>query len=127
MDNSRSAAAQIGGRAYELLLTTRATREIAGRYGALEDLGDKLMRSENFEQAIGEVVWLITLLANQGILVHNLQEPDDPQPLLTEEAVELLTSPADLAVCKDAIMEALRKGTERFVKSEVDGKNAKGG
>ena len=127
MDNGRSAAVQIGGRAYGLLLTTRATKEIAGRYGGLEDLGDKLMRSENFEQAIGEVVWLITLLANQGILVHNLREPDDPQPLLTEEMVELLTTPFDLAGYKDAIMSALLKGSKREIVSEDDGKNAQDG
>ena len=38
----------------------------------LENLGEKLMKSENFEMAIGEIVWLITLLANQSILVFNL-------------------------------------------------------
>ena len=47
---------------YEMLLTTKATKEIAGRYGGLENLGDKLMKSENFEMALDEIVWLITLL-----------------------------------------------------------------
>ena len=45
---------------------------IRDRYGGLENLGEKLMKSENFEMAIGEIVWLITLLANQSILVYNL-------------------------------------------------------
>ena len=31
--NERSAAIQIGGETYELLLTTKATKEIAKRYG----------------------------------------------------------------------------------------------
>ena len=66
MEN-RSANIQIGGEEYTLLLTTKATREIAGRYGGLENLGDKLMKSENFEMALGEIVWLITLLANQSL------------------------------------------------------------
>lgn len=39
----RSASITIGGKDYELLLTTRATREIAGRFGGLENLGDTLM------------------------------------------------------------------------------------
>ena len=43
--NERSAAIQIGGETYELLLTTRATKEIAKRYGGLENLGTKLMNS----------------------------------------------------------------------------------
>ena len=73
--------------------------------------------------AIGEVVWLITLLANQSILIHNLKHKDSPRELLTEEMVELLTVPADLATYKNAIMDALLKGTKRNIESETDAKN----
>lgn len=126
MANERSAVITVGGNDYELLLTTKATKEIAGRYGGLENLGDKLMKSENFEMAITEIVWLITLLANQSILIHNLVHKDARQELLTEEEVELLTSPFDLAGFKTAISEALYKGTKRNVVSEENGpKNAK--
>ena len=124
MIDERKSVINVGGEDYELLLTTRATKEIAGRYGGLENLGDHLMKSENFEMAIGEIVWLISLLANQSILVHNLKHEDAPKELLTEEMVELLTVPADLATYKSAIMEALLKGTKRNVESEVDAKNA---
>ena len=118
MENDRGAMIQIGNREYEMLLTTRATKEIAKRYGGLEHLGDKLMKAENFELALDEVVWLITLLANQSTLVHNLLEPDHKRELLTEEAVELLTTPLDLSGYKAAIMEAMVKGTARHVESE---------
>ena len=120
----RTSVIQIGDEEYTLLLTTKATKEIAGRYGGLENLGDKLMKSENFEMAIGEIVWIITLLANQSILVHNLKNPDNPKVTLSEEMVELLTIPADLATYKSAIMEALLKGTKRNIESEADSKNA---
>lgn len=73
MNNDRSSIINIGGEEYELLLTTRATKEIAGRYGGLENLGDRLMSSDNFEEALGEIIWLITLLANQSILIHNIR------------------------------------------------------
>ena len=56
MDNERAATITIGGEEYSLVLTTRATKQIAGRYGGLEKLGDKLMKSENFELAISEIV-----------------------------------------------------------------------
>jgi hypothetical protein len=72
MDNDRAAFILIGGEEYELILTTRATKEIAKRYGGLENLGDKLMKSENFELALDEIVWLITLLANQSRLIHKI-------------------------------------------------------
>ena len=124
MIDERKSVINVGGEDYELLLTTKATKEIAGRYGGLENLGDHLMKSENFEMAIGEIVWLISLLANQSILVHNLKHKDRPKELLTEEMVELLTVPADLATYKSAIMEALLKGTKRNVESEADAKNA---
>ena len=127
MDNERSAVISIGGTDYELILTTKATKEIAGRYGGLENLGDKLLKSENFEMAIEEIVWLITLLANQSILVHNLKDKEHPKELLTEDVVELLTTPLDLAGYKTAITEALYKGTKRNVESEKDAKNAQVG
>ena len=122
MDNERTAVITIGDEEYTLLLTTKATKEIAGRYGGLENLGEKLMKSENFEMAIGEIVWLITLLANQSILVHNLKDREHPKELLTEDVVELLTTPLDLAGYKTAITEALRN-----VESEKDAKNAQVG
>ena len=127
MDNERSAMIEIGGQQYEMLLTTRATKEIAKRYGGLEDLGDKLMQAENFEMAIDEVVWLICLLCNQTIQIYNLYHRDAPKELLTEEVVELLTSPLELADYKDAILQAMYKGTERFVESEAEGKNLQAG
>ena len=77
--------------------------------------------------AIGEIVWLITLLANQSILIHNLKHKDSTKELLTEEEVELLTTPLDLAGYKAAITEALYKGTKRNVESEPDTKNAQVG
>ena len=43
MNTERSANITIGDEVYTLLLTTKATKEIAGRYGGLENLGDKLM------------------------------------------------------------------------------------
>ena len=127
MPDERSAVIVIGGTEYELTLTTRATKEIAKRYGGLENLGEKLMKSENFEMALDEIVWLIMLLANQSILIHNLKSKAEPRPLLTEDEVELLTSPLDLAEYKDAITEAMLRGAKRHIESEDDPKNAEAG
>ena len=128
MADERSTLITIGGNEYEMLLTTKATKEIAKRYGGLDNLGDKLMKSENFEMALDEIIWLITLLANQPILIHNLRNKEKPKDLLTEEEVELLTSPLELAAYKSAITEAMFKGTARNIESE-DGepKNAEVG
>ena len=129
MDNERSAMIKIGGEEYEMILTTKATKAIAGRYGGLQDLGERLMKAENFEMALDEIVWLLTLLANQSILIHNLKNKDNPKELLTEDEVELLTSPLELATYKNAITEAMFKGTARNIMSESEGesKNATAG
>jgi hypothetical protein len=125
IDTDRLTTITIGGDDYELILTTGATKEIAKRYGGLENLGDKLLKSENVEMALDEIVWLITLLANQSILIHNLRNTKGKRELLTEQTVELLTSPFELAEYKSAITEAMYKGTKRNVNSEdSDSKNA---
>ena len=128
MADERRVKIAIGGQDYELILTTKATKEIAKRYGGLSNLGEKLMKTENFEMALDEVVWLITLLANQSVLVHNLQNPAKKRDLLTEDAVELLTSPLELSDYKNCIMEAMFKGTKRNIESEDESlKNAQVG
>ena len=123
MATERTATITIGGEEYELLLTTRATKAIAGRYGGLENLGEKLMKSENFEQTLDEIIWLTALLANQSILVYNLKHKDAPKELLTEEEIELLTIPGELAEYRESITAALFRGTKRNVESEPDTKN----
>ena len=128
MDNDRSSVISIGGIEYQMVLTTRATKEITKRYGGLADLGEKLMKAENFEMALDEVVWLITLLANQSVLIHNLKNPQEKRELLTEESVELLTSPMELSAYKDAILEAMLKGSKRYIESEDEpSKNTQAG
>lgn len=119
--NERNAVITVNGVDYNLVLTTRATRAIANRYGGLENLGNKLMKSEKFEDAIGEIIWLIVLLANQGVMIQNLKNPKNKKELLTEETLELLTTPSNLTEFKDAIMEAMIKGTKRNIESEDNG------
>jgi hypothetical protein len=125
---NRSAFVKIDGNEYELILNTRATKAIAKRYGNIENLGEKLMKSDGFEGALDEIIWLLTLLANQSILIYNLKHKDAPRELLTEEELELLTSPFELAEYKNALTEALLKGTARNILSEeTPSKNAQSG
>lgn len=114
----RSATIMLGGREVELVLSTRATRLIAERYGGLDNLGAALEESDDLAQSLGEVIWMIALLANQSVQIHNLTHPEDPQPEITEEYVELLTVPADLATYREAITAALVKGTRRDITSD---------
>lgn len=118
VEPDRSATVTIGSTDYELVLTTKATRLIAQRYGGLEHLGNALETSDDLGKTLGEVIWLITLLANQSVQIHNHHHPDDKRPELSEHEVELLTVPADLADYRGAIAEALQRGTRRDVLTE---------
>lgn len=125
--SDRGAKITLCGKEYEMILTTKATKAINKRYGGLGNLGEKLGSSEKFEDTIDELVWLLTLLINQGILAHNVQNkfnPENLKPTFEEEDIELLTSPADFVDYKGAIFEALQKGATRNVKSEESEKNA---
>lgn len=55
--------------------------------------------------------------------MYNLKHKDAPKELLTEDEVEILTVPSDLADYKAAITEALYRGTKRNIESETDSKN----
>ena len=46
--DERTAMVTIGGEEYEMLLTTRATKQIAGRYGGLEKPGREADESGEF-------------------------------------------------------------------------------
>ena len=92
MVSERGAMITLCGEQHEMILTTRATKEINRRYGGLGKLGDKLSGASNFEEVIDELVWLITLLVNQSILIHNAKNkfsPENIKPLFTEDDIEL--------------------------------------
>lgn len=105
-----------------MLLTTKATKEIAKKYGGLTKLGENFI-SEKYEDALEDLLWIVVLLANLPILIHYIKNPQNKKELLTIEEVEVLTSPYELVVYKDAISEAIAKGSQRIIQSEVTGKN----
>ena len=125
MDKNRTSTVTIGGEEYELLLSVFATKQIVKRYGSLEAIADKIYDTENMEQSLDETIWLIVLLANQSIAIYNLRNKENPKPKLTTEEVELLISPYDMANMKDAIINAMTKGGERYIVSEEDENESK--
>lgn len=113
----RSSVLEIHGKEYELVLTTFATKEIIHRYGGLDKVGEKLQKAKTQEEALDEVIWLVTLLANQPILLRNEFEGAEEE-LLTERKLELCSTPGDLYRYKNAITSAILKGSARNVESE---------
>jgi hypothetical protein len=122
VDKDRSSEIEIGGQNYTLVLTTRAVKEIAQRYGSLDLIGDKIANSKDVASTLSEIIWLVTLLANQEILIHNLKNPGDKKELLTEESIEILTKPQDFAKINIAITKAMNLGAKRNVLGENEEK-----
>ena len=118
---------KVGGVEYELILTTKAMKEIFLKYGGVEKLGFFLENNENPGQSYLELIWVTALLANQSVLIHNLKNPQEKRELLTEETIELLTLPYEFGGFKNMILSAIIKGMKRDVESEDDEKNSQGG
>ena len=123
IDDSRVTYLVLGKEKIPLLLTLKATREIATRYGGLEELGNKMLESMDLNGMIDEIVWLIVVLANQCILIENLENKTN-KPLLTENELELKMDPYDMTSYREAILAALQAGQRQHVQSEEEPKNA---
>lgn len=116
MDEYReyTATVELMGEKYPLLLTTRAARELAERYGGLEKITDHLS-GDDAAGAMCEVAWIVALLANQPILRHNRLWPDKRKDLLNASDVELFSAPSEVYGFSQAIMNAVNAGTKRNV------------
>lgn len=130
VDFSRKTTIIIAGQEHELLFTTLAVKQIGVKYGGIDKIGDKLTNTENWEEKIDDIIWLIKTLLNQPIMIYNLYNPDDKRDLWTEEKLELLTDPASLSGFSNAILEAFQKGTKSHISTtendneKKEGKNA---
>ena len=123
IDDSRVTYLVLGKEKIPLLLTLKATREIATRYGGLEELGNKMLESMDLNGMIDEIVWLIVVLANQCILIENLENKTN-KPLLTSTELELRMDPYEMTSYREAILAALQAGQKQHVQSEEEPKNA---
>ena len=122
MDDSRVSYLALGKERIPLLLTLQATREIATRYGGLEELGNKMLESMDWAGMIDEIVWLIATLANQCILIENLENKTN-KPLITPGELELKMDPYEITSYREAILATLQAGQKQHVQSEDEPKN----
>ena len=127
MDENKAPVINIGGNDYELCFTLNAARAIAEKYGDLENVGEALFAKENMMQLFDDIVWLVELLANQSIRQYNFLHKEAPKELLTRDEIELFCDPVQFVQFKDAILDALLKGSMRNILSEDTLKNAKRG
>lgn len=97
----------------------RAAQAAAGRYGGMENIFSALSGDDQ-GKVLGELIWLIALLVEQGVACRNLLE-DAHETAPTEEEVGILLGMADLYRLKDQVVEAMVAGMSRTVETEEDG------
>jgi len=114
MNNARI---DIGGAEYGLALTVRATKDIAEKFGSLEEFGETLQQQSPAD-AIDSTVWLICLLANQWVNIHNRRNPSDLREPLTQDDVEMFVDVLELTQLRHAIEGAFASGTKRQVQAD---------
>ena len=116
----------IGGIDYPLMLNLNATEQINEKFGGMEQLGDALVKPENFSAALDTVAELVVILTTQGIEYVNYFESEklELKPL-TKEAVKLLCSPYDIGKMRPILFDAIKSDASRAVTSEeTDEKNS---
>lgn len=120
---NRAVKIEIGGSEYEMLLTTRALREILERFGSLETISQRFSEDAETKDILSDAMWLMVTLINQTILRYNIQHKDAPKDLLTVEELEIMTTPDEIMKQSNNMIEAISIGAGQHIKSEDDPKN----
>lgn len=116
---SRITNIEIAGSTYPLNFSTKAAKQIAARYGAVENVGQAFAAGD-LDAALGEVIWLLALLIEQGAAYIKITENKDLQ-VPTEDQLEILIGIADLGGLQTQLLGAMSAGMKTTV--EVDSPN----
>ena len=95
MNSKENPIIKIGDKEYELVFTLKAAREIIERFDGLENIAEALYNQEDWNKLMDDIIWLIMILANQGIIRYNFYHKEDPRALLTQEEIEALFAAAN--------------------------------
>ena len=118
---SRIGEIEIAGKLYPLNFSTKAAKEIAKRYGGLENIEDAFS-GKAVDAMMDEIVWLLSLLIAQGVAYKRIVEGEEVKGITADE-LEVVLGVADMTDIKDKIMNAMLGGMKREVEVEIDPKN----
>jgi len=112
---------EIAGKQYPLNFSVSAAKEVAERYGSIENLADAIQEKDS-AGAMCEIVWLLALLMKQGANWYRIMEGVDRE-VLTAEQLESVLGVYDIIDMQECLFAAMTAGAERTVEVE-EGKNA---
>ena len=112
---------EIAGSTYPLNFSTKAAKEIAARYGGLENIEDAFS-GKAVDAMMDEIVWLLSLLIAQGVAYKRIVEGEEVKGITVDE-LEVVLGVADMKDLKGKLMDAMLGGMKREVEVEIDPKN----
>ena len=120
----RTAKINLGGKEYEMLLTTEAVMRITEHFGGIDKVGEKLANSKDLSEQVKDVLWLLTLLVNQGIRRSNLKRRLEGETFVAVKEFEegdigVLTDIGDLVRLKNDLIGAMMLGLTKNIESDV--------
>lgn len=109
----------------ELKFNLNALNKIKEKFGSLDGMEQALSKGADPLDAVPDLIWLLTLLANQSIIERNMDieygiESGEKEKLLTEEYVSIKMNPADIIGKKNSIFDALTDGMSFTAISEEE-------
>jgi hypothetical protein len=131
-DKDRTITVEMSGKKFNLLLTVGTMRAILRRFGSLDGMANEFADTNADPDADPDVdpvkafdaaVFLLVELINGAIERCNALNGTSA-PLVTEQDVCALASPADFVGYTEKIMAAVNAGMHRSVESEDAPKNA---
>lgn len=120
---------KIGKVEREMKFTLLALKDINAKYGSIENMRAALSSGSDPLAVVPDLIWLITMMVNQGIIEHNMdikygEAEGKEQSLLTEEYVSVKLDLSSIVGTKSKIFDALVEGmdfkSDRESDEEVD-------
>lgn len=108
---------EIAGNHYPLNFSVKAVRKICERYGAVEEMWEKI-QAMPVHQRLGEIVWILSLLIEQGTQYLRITEGKELDALTAEE-LEVLVTIGEFDRYADAINAAALRGASTEVEVEL--------
>lgn len=98
---------KIRNKTYPLLFNVVTLLKVNEKYGGIKGLAEALEKS--LGEATGDFIWIIALMAEQGIALKNFEEGTD-EKALTPEQIKLLMKPKEIWGQRDTIIGAINDG-----------------
>jgi hypothetical protein len=103
---------KIGDKEYKLLFNFNVLQAVQEEYGTLTKWVEEGYGKETGEPSAKALIFIMTLMINEGVDLHNEENPDDKLEPVTEKQVGRLLSEIGLSNAVTTIDELMSKSTE---------------